>query len=119
MGNNISTLQHMFDHCLIISEYLSDANINTIQDFLGNRMVQDAIVMRLLALGELTTHLSDDFKAANSDKMDWRNLKQLRNVIAHRYGSIQYDAIWDIIQNDVPIIRDFCQSNLDTSDDSI
>lgn len=113
MGSNINTLQHMIEHCQTITEYLNEANITTLKDFTASRMVQDAVVMRLLALGELTTHLSEEFKTANSGKMDWRNLKQLRNVIAHRYGSIQFDAIWDIVQNDVPVIRSFCIENLE------
>ncbi len=113
MGSNKSTLQHMYEHCQIISEYLCLSNIVSFQDFLANRIVQDAVLMRLLAIGELTTHLSDDFKTEFATGMDWRNIKQLRNVIAHRYGSIQYDVIWDIIQNDVPVLKKFCLDNMD------
>lgn len=113
MGSNVNTLQHMLEHCQTISEYLDEANIKTLKDFTASRIVQDAVVMRLLALGELTAHLSDEFKSENSGKVDWRNLKQLRNVIAHRYGSVQFDAIWDIVQTDIPVIRDFCADSLE------
>lgn len=113
MGSNVNTLQHMLEHCHTIGEYLDEANIKTLKDFTASRIVQDAVVMRLLALGELTTHLSDEFKTENSGKVDWRNLKQLRNVIAHRYGSVQFDAIWDIVQVDIPVIRDFCADSLE------
>lgn len=117
MGNNFSTLQHILDHCVMIENYLKQANITKYDEFYMNEMLQDAVVMRLLAMGELTTHLTDEFKSSNSVQVDWRNLKQLRNIIAHRYGSIQYDTIWEIIQNDLPLIRDFCLSQTEQSSD--
>lgn len=117
MGTDISALQHIYEHCLIISEYLGEANITELDGFLSNRIVQDAVLMRLLAMGELTTHLSDDFKSKHLIAVDWRNLKQLRNVIAHRYGSIQYDVIWDIVQNDVPEIEKFCKKIFENEED--
>ena len=116
MGN-INTIQHMFEHCEMIGYYLKKANIITYDDFRMDTMVQDAVVMRLCAMGELTTHLTDDFKNENSAQVDWRNLKQLRNIIAHRYGSIQFDTIWGIIQKDVPIIRNFCLNYLEQNND--
>lgn len=107
----------MLDHCAMIENYLKQANITKYDEFYMNEMLQDAVVMRLLAMGELTTHLTDEFKSSNSVQVDWRNLKQLRNIIAHRYGSIQYDTIWEIIQNDLPLIRDFCLSQIEQSVD--
>lgn len=115
MGNNYGTIQHMIDYCYAIERHLSNNNVKTYDDFRLNETVQDAVVMRLLALGELTTHLTDEFKTANASFVDWRNLKQLRNVIAHRYGSIQFDTVWEIIQNDIPKIRDFCVAQIEQS----
>lgn len=57
MGSNVNTLQHMLEHCQTIGEYLDEANTKTLKDFTASRIVQDAVVMRLLALGELTTNL--------------------------------------------------------------
>lgn len=119
MANNINVLQHMSEHCDTINEYLDVADITTKEAFKENPMVQDAVVMRLLALGELTTHLSDEFKETTANEIDWRNLKQLRNVIAHRYGAIQFDTIWEITQSDIPIIKGFCNINIKKLEDEI
>lgn len=67
--------------------------------------------MQLLALGELTTHLSEDFKAAYPE-MDWRNIEQLRNVCAHRCGTIDYKLICDIVHVDISNIWAFCDEQL-------
>ena len=117
MGNNFSTLQHILEHCYTIEEYLIEGNVQSFEDFNKNKLVHDAVVMRLLAMGELTTHLTDEFKSSHSVQIDWRNLKQLRNIIAHRYGTIQFHTIWEIIQNDVPTIRDFCLSQTEQPSD--
>jgi hypothetical protein len=55
--------------------------------------------------------LSDDFKEDNPT-IQWRGIKLLRNIVAHRYGQIDYDIVWDICLNDVPELLDFCKNGL-------
>lgn len=112
--SNYSALEHMLDHCLAIEQFMNDFECKNVEDFIMNRILHDAIVMNLLAIGELTTHMSDDFKASSRDKIDWRSLKQLRNIIAHRYGAIQFEIIWNIINDILPDIKSFCSEQIKT-----
>jgi len=45
--------------------------------------------------------------------MQWREIKLLRNIVAHRYGQIDYDIIWDICLTDIPEMIDFCNQKLE------
>lgn len=112
--SNYSALEHMLDHCLAIEQFMNDFECKNVEDFIMNRILHDAIVMNLLAIGELTTHMSDDFKASSRDRIDWRSLKQLRNIIAHRYGAIQFEIIWNIINDILPDIKSFCSEQIKT-----
>ena len=112
--SNYSALEHMLDHWLAIEQFMNDFECKNVEDFIMNRILHDAIVMNLLAIGELTTHMSDDFKASSRDRIDWRSLKQLRNIIAHRYGAIQFEIIWNIINDILPDIKSFCSEQIKT-----
>ena len=48
-------------------------------------------------LGELTAHLSDDFKNCYSE-IPWNKIKGLRNVVAHDYGSLNIEKLWEHIE---------------------
>lgn len=106
--SNYSALRHILDHCTAIQSFLTDYACDTVDKFMQTRVVHDAVVMNLLAIGELTTHVTEDFKMASKDRVDWRGLKQLRNIIAHRYGTIQFNVIWNIINDVLPDIEQFC-----------
>lgn len=61
---------------------------------------------RLLEIiGEATTRLDAEFKAKYPD-VPWSEMKGLRNIISHEYFNVDYTAIWDIIQNDIPVLHD-------------
>ena len=40
-------------------------------------------------------------------EIDWRNFKQLRNVCANRYGTLDYKTIWDIVIGELPQVKTF------------
>lgn len=48
---------------------------------------KNAVTMCILQIGELSGYLSDDFKNKH-DGVSWRNIKGMRNVVAHNYGSL-------------------------------
>ncbi len=64
-------------------------------------MIIDACLMRLIVIGENVSRISDDFKKSH-DEIEWREIKDLRNLIAHNYDAVNHDMIWDIIHEDIP-----------------
>lgn len=57
--------------------------------------------------GELTTHLTDDFKQTYIG-MPWTQIKALRNVVSHSYGKIDDESKWETITSDIPKLKDYC-----------
>lgn len=35
-------------------------------------------------------------------------IKQMRNMVAHRYGSFDYDILWEVVVDDIPALAAFC-----------
>ncbi len=105
-SKDINAARHMLAHCQRIERYLAVCQ-NSLDLFMQDELVQDGVTMQLLAMGELTVHFSDEFKAAYPKDIDWRNFKQLRNVCAHRYGTLDYKIIWDIAVGELPQVKMF------------
>jgi len=77
------------------------------ENFFSSVTFRNAICLCLLQIGELVSILSDEFKN-DHDSIQWREIKMLRNIVAHRYGHIDYEIIWDICLTDIPELIDFC-----------
>lgn len=67
--------------------------------------------MAILQIGELSTKLSDNIKKEIPD-IPWHQIKGLRNYLAHDYGSIRLEDMWDTILNDIPPLEKAIRSNL-------
>ena len=49
----------------------------------------------------------------SSGRMEWRQMKGMRNIVAHHYGTIRLDIVWNTAKKDVPLLKAFCEEKLD------
>ena len=42
-------------------------------------------------------------------EMLWKDIKQMRNVVAHRYGAFDFDILWETVTDDIPVLKEFCE----------
>lgn len=54
-------------------------------------------------------HLSEDFKNQYSN-IPWRDIKGIRNYLAHSYLRIDFEEVWETLNNDIPGLHEFCNS---------
>lgn len=54
-------------------------------------------------IGEAAGRLSDAAKDAHP-RVPWSDIVGLRNVLAHEYGAIDYERLWEIATIDVPLL---------------
>jgi uncharacterized protein with HEPN domain len=85
-------LEGIKEHSAAIKNYLP----KTKAAFLKDEKTQDAVLMRLLALGEEISHLSDDFQEKHPE-LDWFKIVGLRNRIAHGYFEIDAEVVWETV----------------------
>ena len=65
--------------------------------FKQDSVYKNATALCVLQIGELTTHLTDDFKQTYTG-IPWTQIKALCNLIAHNYGKIDDESLWETIQ---------------------
>lgn len=73
------------------------------KEFLQDMAYQETEAFCLLQIGELVSRLTEDFKNTHT-KIPWAQIKALRNIVAHGYGSIDNSLVWKTIKNDVPYL---------------
>jgi uncharacterized protein with HEPN domain len=66
-----------------------------------SRLVQDAVIRNLQTLTESSQRLSEDIKATEP-QVPWRELAGFRNVIVHGYLGIDLEAVWLVVDQDLP-----------------
>lgn len=108
---NQQLLKHMVSYMEQIEEAneLFHADINALKE---NSVYRNAVALCILQIGELANYLTEDFKAMRSE-IPWREIRGLRNIVAHHYGKIDYKSLWETITSDIPALHSFCKRELE------
>lgn len=69
-------------------------------EFLRDRRLQLVVERLLQIIGEAANGLSEE--AHQRIDYDWRAVRGLRNVLAHRYGAVEPERIWGVVRNRLP-----------------
>lgn len=74
------------------------------EDFLEDKRTQQAVIMSLIIIGEAVTRVMDGYAgfARAHAQVPWRNMRGMRNRIAHGYFGINLDVVWDTVQMALP-----------------
>lgn len=75
------------------------------QDFMDSTFLQDAVIRNLQVLAESTQRLCDDIKETESG-IDWFEIGGFRNVLVHDYLGIDAERVWNILEKDLPALRE-------------
>ena len=74
--------------------------------FCNNPTYRNAIALCLLQIGELVKKLSDEFTNSHTE-IPWKAIRGMRNVVAHEYGNIDIDTIWETSESGIMELRNF------------
>ena len=85
-----------------IRSYASNISLEELKE---DRKTLDSILMNLLIIGEAVTQIFETLQSSHPN-FPWANIKRFRNVVVHRYWTIDIQTIWDIIQNQIEPLED-------------
>jgi len=74
------------------------------ESFLNDRKTQDAVLRNLHTLSESAKKISPELKSLHP-QVDWRSISAFRNVVVHDYLGVDLDQIWDILEKDLPVLK--------------
>ena len=113
-----SILRHIVSYCEQIEQTVEHFG-NEEEIFAGNKIYRNAAALCILQIGELVGKLTGEFRQQHP-AVPWRQIKAMRNIVAHSYGSVDPETTWEIITEDIPALKKYCCSILcdsETGDD--
>lgn len=63
-------------------------------------------------IGEASNHISDETKHRFSS-VEWTQIVGMRNVFVHEYFGIDTNLVWEIIESDIPDLKEKMKEILD------
>ena len=72
--------------------------------FFTDRMTQDAVIRNFEIIGEAAKRVSDDYRTSHQ-KIPWRNMAALRDVLIHDYAGVDLKKVWQVIAQELPPLK--------------
>lgn len=100
---DLQSLLDIYQSAELIMQYTSNVSA---EDFADNALLQDAVVRRLTIIGEAAGRISEKGKEA-LQKIEWSQIRGLRNRLVHEYDAVAIEIVWDIVQTEIePLLKE-------------
>jgi uncharacterized protein with HEPN domain len=109
LASNIELLRHIIQETSFILKYSKGISKD---DFINNDLLCHALVRSLEIIGEASKKIDPDFKS-NYPQIEWRKIAGTRDKMIHDYFGIDYEIVWDIIENKIPELDYFIREMMD------
>ena len=94
-------VEDMIESIDLIQVYLQDT---TEEQFFRNTELQDAVIRRLMIIGEAATKITDEIRSQKPD-IPWKTIVAFRNIAIHEYANVSMDKVWEIYKTELPILQ--------------
>lgn len=110
---DLQRIEHIRDYCEAIERTISRYG-RSFQAFDEDPDYQRSVSFSILQIGELSAGLSQTFKEQTAARIQWGPIKGMRNLVAHSYGTMDREIIWETALTDIPVLKAFCDEQLGT-----
>lgn len=95
--DNLVYLHLIIDSIKKIKDYVRGMSF---LDFSVDNKTQSAVIMQLQVIGELSKKAREEVK--KEIDIPWRQMSGLRDMVAHDYFSLDIEAIWKTVNENIP-----------------
>lgn len=94
-------VEHILDAAVQARSYVSGM---TKDEFLEDRKTQDAVILKLLVIGEAAAQILKEHGGFAQQRPDipWNQMKGMRNRMAHGYFETDLQLVWETVQVFLP-----------------
>jgi len=94
-------LRHVIDE----ADYL-DGRVNTLtrERFLADETAKRAFARSIEIIGEAIKQVPEEMRKKYPE-IEWRAIAAMRDKVIHRYFGVDYDIVWDVACNKIPVLR--------------
>ncbi|MDZ7648831.1 MAG: DUF86 domain-containing protein [Cytophagales bacterium] len=95
-------ISHILDAMTEVEHYLEGISF---EQFLASSEKRFATIKQLEIIGEASNQITDKLKAAYPG-IEWKSIRSFRNISIHEYFGVNLKIVWEIAQNDLPILKE-------------
>lgn len=93
---------------LDIAEAISNVEMFTngfnLEAYSSDTKTRHAVEHNFTIIGEAAARLPEQYKTANNS-INWREVKDFRNVLVHEYFGIDNSIVWNIVEKYLPVLK--------------
>lgn len=93
-------LADIAEACCLVEQFTAGL---TGESFARNPLAFHATVRNLEIIGEAAKRLPQEARVRMAE-VDWSGAARFRDVIAHRYFSLDPEVVWDIVETKIPTL---------------
>lgn len=103
LASNLELIQHILIESHFILEHTDG---KTKEEVLNDVVLCRAVVRSIEIIGVASKKIDDEFKFMHP-YIEWKKMAGARDKLIHDYFGIDYDIVWDIIENKIPDLDHF------------
>jgi uncharacterized protein with HEPN domain len=98
MPRDEQRLRDIVEAAAKIAKYIEGASK---QQFLATEMLQDAVLLQVICIGEAASRVSDALRSRNP-QVEWDKIRAARNRAVHDYAGIDWEIVWVTASEAIP-----------------
>jgi len=75
------------------------------EKFCNDRKTYSAVIREFEVIGEAVGKCFEELKRKHPH-VEWQDIKDFRNLLIHEYFGVDPEIVWNIVQDDLPVLID-------------